>query len=148
MMWPLVACPTSAAGRPYNYAVTSSASARLRPSLWARIAAFLSFLAVMSALAAPVSMLADEVRTGKLGGLCSLNIGSQGSPDSDAAGAGGSVKAAAHCELCGSLGLAPPSWPVVRLPCDLCRQLADVSAPARRGKAVSGLPFSRGPPAF
>ena len=39
----------------------------------------LSFLAVVSALIAPASMLAEEVRTGKLGGLCSLSKAVDGS---------------------------------------------------------------------
>ena len=39
-------------------------------SPWVRLAAFMAFLAVLSALWAPVSMLAQEVRTGQLGGGC------------------------------------------------------------------------------
>jgi hypothetical protein len=115
--------------------------------LWARIAAFLSFLAVMSALVAPVSMLAEEVGTGKLGGICTVNTAAQGSPDGDYAG-GSSTKAGSHCELCGSLGLALPPLPVASVPCDPGTQVADAWAPAHRAESVSGLPFSRGPPAL
>ena len=134
--------------RPYNRGVTHPASVRLRPSLWARIAAFLSFLAVMSALVAPVSMLAKEVRTGKLGGICSVDTGSQGSQDAADAGGGSASKTSSHCELCGSLGLALPPLPVIRIPCDPGCTVANASAPARRAESVSGLPFSRGPPAL
>ena len=42
-------------------------------SFWSRLAAFLSFVAVLSALLVPVSMLAQDVQNGELGGVCSLN---------------------------------------------------------------------------
>ena len=133
---------------PYNRGVTHPAPARQRPSLWARIAAFLSFLAVVSALVAPVSMLAEEVRTGKLGGICSLNTGSQGNQDGADTGSGSVSKTGSHCELCGSLGLALPPLPLASIPCDPGSSVADASAPAHRAESVSGLPFSRGPPAL
>ena len=65
--------------------------------MWQRIAAFFSFLALASALLAPSALLAEEVRTGKLGGLCgasSFSSGEQG--DADAA------LPQTHCDLCGS----------------------------------------------
>ena len=140
-------CPPRRAVHLYNCKVFSPASARPRPCLWARIAAFLSFLAVMSALVAPVSMLAEEVRSGKLGGICTVNTASQGSPESANTGSGTST-AGSHCELCGSLGLALPPLPVASIPCDPGNTVANASAPAHRAESVSGLPFSRGPPAI
>ncbi|MES2401933.1 MAG: DUF2946 family protein [Pseudomonadota bacterium] len=123
-------------------------SSRNRPSLWARFAAFLSFLAVVSALVAPASMLAEEVRTGKLGGVCALNSASQGSPDGADAGNGSASKAGTHCELCGSLGMALPPLQIASIPCDPGTQVADASAPAHLAESIPGLPFSRGPPAL
>ncbi|MES2189600.1 MAG: hypothetical protein V4454_05715 [Pseudomonadota bacterium] len=121
---------------------------RNRPSLWARFAAFLSFLAVVSALVAPASMLAEEVRTGKFGGVCALNSASQGSPDGADAANGSASKAGTHCELCGSLGMALPPLEVASIPCDPGTQVADASAPAHLAESIPGLPFSRGPPAL
>lgn len=102
----------------------------------------------MSALVAPVSMLAEEVRTGKLGGICTVNMTSQGSSDGADAGEGSGSKVASHCELCGSPGLALPQLPVASLPCDPGTRVADASAPAHRAESIPGLPFSRGPPAL
>ena len=102
----------------------------------------------MSALVAPVSMLAEEVRTGKLGWICTVNTASQGSPDGADVGGSGGSKTGSHCELCGSLGLALPPLPVASIPCDRGTQVADTSAPAHRAESVSALPFSRGPPAL
>ncbi|MEO6321256.1 MAG: DUF2946 family protein [Polaromonas sp.] len=119
----------------------------LRPplSVWAHLAAFLSFLAVLSALLAPVSMLAEEVRTGQLGGICSLNAVSGSSADSDS---GDAPQAGAHCDLCTSLGWALPPLAVAAIPCFAGQQVAAVDFPADVATAVPGLPFSRGPPAL
>lgn len=133
---------------PYNHAVFTTPSSRKRPTLWARFAAFLSFLAVVSALVAPASMLAEEVRTGKLGGVCAVNSAFQGSPDGGDAGNSGTAKAGTHCELCGSLGMALPALQVASIPCAPGMQLADASLPPHHGEPIPGLPFSRGPPAL
>ncbi len=125
----------------------STPSSRKRPTLWARFAAFLSFLAVVSALVAPASMLAEEVRTGKLGGVCALNSAYQGSPDGAAAGNGGATRSGTHCELCGSAGMAPPPLQLASVPCAPGTQVVDVSLPAHYAPSIPGLPFSRGPPA-
>ncbi|MES2415829.1 MAG: DUF2946 family protein [Pseudomonadota bacterium] len=116
-------------------------------SLWARLAAFLGFLAIASALLAPVSMLAEDVRTGKLGGVCAVNTALHGNAD---AGTGNSDAQAAgsHCELCGSLGMALPPLAAASIPCMPGTVVAGVSQPAHRTGAVPGLPFSRGPPAL
>ena len=105
----------------------------------------MGFLAVLSALAAPVSMLAEDVRTGKLGGLCSLNT-----TDSTEKGvAGGSNKArqtSTHCELCGTPAIAllvsvnTPTGTFALL------HLATFHLPETLANVVVGLPFGRGPP--
>lgn len=114
--------------------------------MWARLAAFLGFLAVLSALAAPVSMLAEEVRTGQLGGICSLN---NAAPASSAdAGSGAVPQAGSHCELCGALGWALPPLAISVIPSFAGQQLAALYVPANPAAAVTGLPFSRGPPSL
>jgi hypothetical protein len=72
---------------------------KLKLPLWQRIAAFFSFVALASALLAPSALLAKEVRTGKLGGLCgtsSVLIGDQGAADA--------ASPQSHCDACGSSG--------------------------------------------
>ena len=113
--------------------------------MWARLAAFLSFLAVLSALVAPLSMLAEEVRTGQLGGLCSASAVSGISAD---AGSGDAPQAGAHCDLCASLGWALPPLPVAAIPCFAGEQVAAADFPADVVTTNPGLPFSRGPPAL
>ena len=111
--------------------------------LWRRIAALLSFLAVVSALIAPASMLAEEVRTGKLGGLCSLSKAVDG-----AGGVTGDVKPdGQHCDLCGSLALAAPLFAEYPLPSQPDQHLASVDFSFDWAALVEGLPPSRGPPA-
>ena len=114
-------------------------------SVWARFAAWLSFLAVLSALVAPVSMLAEEVRTGKLGGICSVNAAIASSSD---AGSNDAPQAGSRCDLCGSMGFAPPSLPVCAIPSFPGHQVAVVDSPADLAASIPGLPFSRGPPSL
>lgn len=117
-----------------------------RPTLpiWKRLAAWLAFLAVLSALWAPVSMLAQDVQTGKLGGICSVNTASShagsDSTDDDAASTG------LRCDLCGSMGLVLPPLAAAPAPCFSGTVVAVADVPASIGAAVPGLPFSRGPP--
>ncbi|HEY3047752.1 MAG TPA: DUF2946 family protein [Polaromonas sp.] len=113
--------------------------------MWARLAAFLSFLAVLSALLAPVSMLAEEVRTGQLGGICSVNTSLANSSDSSPDDA---PHAGSHCDLCGALGLALLPLAVSAIPCFAGNQVASADFPADASAAIPGLPFSRGPPAL
>jgi hypothetical protein len=113
--------------------------------VWARLAAFLSFLAVLSALLAPVSMLAEEVRTGQLGGICSVNTSLANSSDSSPDDA---PHAGSHCDLCGALGLALLPLAVSAIPCFAGNQVASADFPADASAAIPGLPFSRGPPAL
>ena len=103
----------------------------------------MGFLAVLSALLAPVSLLAQEVRTGKLGGICSLSAVSGNSSD---AGPGEGPHAGAHCELCGAPGWLLPPLAVCAIPCFAGQQVADAGFPADVTVKPPGLPFSRGPP--
>ena len=66
---------------------------------------WLGLLAVFSALVAPATMLAEEVRTGKLGGLCSAQSRVASDPTSSGEAA---LQAGTHCDWCASVGLAPP----------------------------------------
>lgn len=120
-------------------------SARPSLSVWARVAVFFSFLALLSALVAPLSMLAEEVRTGQLGGLCSANAVSGISADD---GSGDAPQAGAHCDLCASLGWALPPLAVTAIPCFAGEQVAAADFPADVVTTNPGLPFSRGPPAL
>jgi len=113
--------------------------------VWARLAAWLSFLAVLSALWAPVSMLAQDVRSGQLSGICSVNTDLASPSD---AGLGDAPQAGAHCSLCASLGWASPPLAVLAIPSFPGLQVAEVDFPADLSAAIPGLPFSRGPPAL
>jgi hypothetical protein len=116
--------------------------------MWARLATWLSFLAVAAALWAPVSMLAQDVRTGKLGGICSVNTfdaasaASSGNTDGDAAQSG------MRCDLCGSLALVLPALPEAAVACFAGNEVVAAGVPAASSAAIPGLPFSRGPPAL
>jgi hypothetical protein len=115
--------------------------------VWARLATWLSFFAVVAALWAPVSMLAQDVRTGKLGGICSVNAASSDA-GSESAGGGGAASTGLRCDLCSSPGLVLPPLPVEPALCFAGTVVATADIPASTGAAVSGLPFSRGPPAL
>jgi hypothetical protein len=101
----------------------------------------LSFLAVLSALAAPVSVLAQDVGSGKFGGICSaepmVDGAQQGEPEPAHAG---------HCSLCVSAGLVPSPLATASQVLVFSHPLALRMAPSDRAVIVSGLPFSRGPP--
>jgi hypothetical protein len=106
--------------------------------LWKRIAAFLSFLAVVSALVAPASMLAEELRTGKLGGICLVNTAVDASGDA--------APVSSHCDSCGSLAFALPPFAVQSVPSYAGHDVASVDLPFNLAARISGLPPSRGPP--
>jgi hypothetical protein len=114
--------------------------------LWARVAAWLGLLAVFSALVAPATVLAEEVRTGKLGGLCSAQLRGAADP---ASGGEAALQVGSHCDWCSSVGLAPPLLltsallPIASGPC-----LGVPDSPARLAASITGLPFSRGPPSL
>jgi hypothetical protein len=117
--------------------------------LASRLALWLSFLAVLSALSAPAAALSMDMRSGKLGGVCNV----QGAPSaafnqafSPASGDAQYTPAPDHCQWCGSSGLA---WLPTVLPASSPApiwHLAAVPTPSARALQVIGLPFSRGPP--
>ncbi len=113
--------------------------------VWERLAAWLAFLAVLSALWAPVSMLAQDVKTGKLGGICSVNTASS---DTGSDSADGDASTGIRCDLCGSLALVLPALPEAAVPCFAGNEVVAAGFPAATSAAVPGLPFSRGPPAL
>jgi hypothetical protein len=85
--------------------------------VWERLATWLAFLAVAAALWAPVSMLAQDVRTGKLGGICSVNTFDVSSADSNAPADGDAAQSGMRCDLCGSLALVLPALPEAAVAC-------------------------------
>jgi hypothetical protein len=115
-----------------------------------RLAFLFSFLAVFSALASPASMLAEEVSTGKLGGVCNRAAQvSKSAGATDAAEAGlPQAHAVPHCDLCGTPGLVGQPVPALenrQAPPD---HMAMLDLTADLFAAVTGLPFGRGPPLF
>ncbi len=109
--------------------------------LWARLAAWLGLVAVFAALITPIATLAEDVRTGQLGGLCSVGSGGQPAGDDGAPAKG-------HCDLCGSAGLALPPMEQVAAGTCAIPAMAFVFKDAVRSASSPGLPFSRGPPAL
>ena len=96
-------------------------------------------MAVLSTLIAPASMLAEELRTGKLGGICLVNTA-----DSN----GDGTAADSHCDLCGSFALAVPAFTKQPLPSQPGQNVACTALPFDLAALVKGLPPSRGPPAL
>lgn len=135
---------------PYNRPVPIASSFPFMRPLWARLAAWLGFLAVFSALLAPVSMLAEEMRTGKLGGLCSVasSAASAGSVDDTGLDTGDTSMVSGHCDLCGVQGLCLPPLQQAGLLPPGTATMAAVFHDAIRSASSPGLPFSRGPPAI
>ena len=118
-------------------------SSRHPALLWVRLAAFLSFLAVAAALFTPVAQLAEDVRTGRLGGVCSaVKSAVAGNAVSEAA------EDHAHCDLCGSLALALPPMTAQPIPTQPNHRLALATPPSELARFGLGLQYSRGPPSF
>lgn len=91
----------------------------------------------MAALAGPASRLAEEIRTGQLGGVCLVNSLAAGSNE---------AAAAPHCDLCGSFAIdLPKNAFQIFTGFDSHRSFTGIAfvGPAARG---IGLPPSRGPP--
>lgn len=86
-------------------------------------------------------MLAEDVRTGQLGGLCSVAGGNQPASD-DTSPTGG------HCDMCGSAGLALLTLNPTAARSVSVAAMAVVFENAVRSASSPGLPFSRGPPAL
>ena len=134
--------------RPYNPVVHFASPNPSPQAFWSRFAAFLSFVAVLSALLTPVRILAEEVRTGKLGGLCSFtsSLANQNAGD---VGSGGTPQMGSHCDLCGSLTLAPPPLPAFKVPAlPTGVQLSFFDRSSVLSAAIPGLPPGRGPPSY
>ena len=119
--------------------------------MWSRLAVWLSFLAVLSALGAPVSALTLDVRSGKLGGVCNVDSGKGAAFSAASSPAQGDAQDDTdhgHCTWCGSPGLA---WLPAGLPAGSLAPvppMAAAPAPSARAMQVAGLPFSRGPPSL
>ena len=114
-------------------------------TVWARLAACLGFLAVLSALLTPVSMLAEEVRSGKLGGVCSISQALSGALEAGSEGQA-PPQSGSHCDFCISLALALPPIALMVVPCFAGHELIACHSLTNLATAVTGLPFSRGPP--
>lgn len=89
-------------------------------------------------------MLAEEVRTGKLGGLCLVNTATSTAVD----GSGDAAPLGSHCDSCGSLAFALPPFASQTLPSQPDQQVVGIDLPFDLAAAISGLPPSRGPPAL
>jgi hypothetical protein len=124
----------------YNPSVFYNPRSSLTLPLWKRIAAFLSLVAVLSALVAPAATLAEEVRTGKLGGVCLVNTSADVNGDAAPSGS--------HCDSCGSLAFALPPFTAQTLPSQPDQQVAGIDLSFDLAARISGLPPSRGPPAL
>jgi hypothetical protein len=99
---------------------------------------------VLAALVAPVSLLAQDVGSGKFGGLCTA----EPMRDVQQPGEAEPSHPGAHCSLCASTGLALLPLAVFTQAPQLSHELALRMVPSERAVIVSGLPFSRGPPAL
>lgn len=91
-----------------------------------------------------MSVLAEDVRTGKLGGLCSVATasGALDAPGSD----GDAASDHAHCDMCGLSALGLPPLPQAAARPAATTAMARVFHDAVRSAEPPGLPFSRGPP--
>jgi hypothetical protein len=110
--------------------------------LWQRLAVVLGFLALASALLAPSALLAEEMRNGKLGGLCRATSAFS-VPDT-----GNALAQNTPCDACSSLAFALPSFAP---PHGFGKRLqfeAIACTGFDRPAIVAGLPPNRGPPTF
>ncbi|WP_332776187.1 DUF2946 family protein [Polaromonas sp.] len=113
--------------------------------MWTRFAAWLGLVAVFAALLSPASMLAEELRTGKLGGICTVATAPIG--DQPASGGGdGEPQAGSHCDWCGSSGFMAAQWPASAHFTPLDHSVPAVALAAVFSASPFGLPFSRAPP--
>ena len=97
---------------------------------------------MLSALAAPVSLLAQDVGSGKFGGLCYAEPVMDGLQQEEPT----LSHQSGHCNLCASSGLALPPLAVFTQAPALSYELALRMSSSDRAVIVNGLPFSRGPP--
>lgn len=122
----------------YNPPVHTQSSSSVTLPLCKRIAAAFCFVAVLLALIAPAVTLAEDMRTGKLGGVCLVNTA--GGDVSDVALTG------SHCDSCHSLVFVLPPLTAQTLPSFPGLQVVGVFLPVKFAAVVEGLPPSRGPP--
>lgn len=102
---------------------------------------------MLLALLAPVFMLAQDVQSGKLGGVCSLsNLVASSSTDTAAADGRSAQPKGTHCELCSAPGVMLPLLALLVIPTFPGGDIAAVFLPAYRAESIPGLPPSRGPP--
>ncbi|MBC7610498.1 MAG: hypothetical protein H7228_13165 [Polaromonas sp.] len=111
----------------------------LRRLLWVRFAAFLTFVAVVSAWVAPWSMLAEDVRTGKLGGVCSLTAPVSGISSVGNAGNSDAPAGSQHCDVCASSGLALPQSALLVITSFAGYQVAAFTSPVALAASIPGL---------
>ena len=113
--------------------------------MWHRLGACLSLVAVWAAMFSPVAMLAEEVRTGKLGGICSVATNPAGNSATPGA-ADGEVLADLHCDWCGGSGVMLAHWLAPVLFPGFGDSAPLIAVAAVYPASTLGLPFSRGPP--
>ena len=118
----------------------------LRRLLWVRFAAFLSFVAVFSAWVAPWSMLAENVRTGKLGGVCSLTAPVSGMFSVGNAGNSDAPAGSQHGDLCASSGLALPQLALPAIAGFAGYQVAASTSPVALAASIPGHAVLAGQP--
>ena len=95
---------------------------------------------MLLALIGPAATLAEEVRTGKLGGVCAVSAAL-----GDGADAAFPVS---HCDSCGSLAFALPPFAAQGIPTSAGRHVAGIHLSFDLAARISGLPPNRGPPAL
>ena len=131
------------AGGPIISAVTYRPTPR---PLRVYMAAWLGLFAVLSALLAPASMLAEELRTGKLGGICTVATASTGGQPASGGDGDHQAGSGSHCDWCGSSGVMAAPWPVPAHFPSLDHSVSAVAIATVFSASALGLPFSRGPP--
>lgn len=87
-------------------------------------------------------MLAEDVRTGKLGGVCLVNTAT----NMASSGSGDAVPADLHCDLCGSFVMVLPAFVAQTMPSFPGHDVAGMDLSFDLAANISGLPPSRGPP--
>lgn len=159
------ACPCSF----YNPAVQTPAfTAAQRHGLWARLATLAGLVAVFSAMLAPLSMLAADVRSGSLGGVCTQSLralapfgvgnggfgdaqplaaaSNQATKEAGVPSSGGQAVQLAACDLCGAFGLVPARLALALPQSAPARSVPSRNLPSDLALSLIGLPFSHGPP--
>ena len=102
---------------------------------------------MLSVLFAPAALLAQDLRSGKLGGVCMVKAAPVTAVDAGNAGAAEDAGAAgSHCDLCGSFALVLPALLAQSLPVYAGLQSNGMDVPRKIAALVEGLPPSRGPP--